>query len=469
MSGESSEAEESVARMIGDSFSGETSSEDDPPELEKEKFEFDPLFQTQIAALAMRDDAFMRSVGHLLDPDYFENIAEATIISIVRKHYEKYRTVPTGSVMPMLIRENIQNSIIRRDIAQLVVEQWKVLRDKKLSDREYVEDKIAEFARHQAVGNAIYKSVDLLQKKKFDRIEETVREAINVGKNVEGKTYEYFSEVTNRSEERYDKLSGKMPPTGITTGILRMDERLYHKGWGRKELASIMGGAKSGKTTALINFAKAASVHGHHVLYVTLEVSARIIAERLDACLTDTMVNDLNMKVKDVEAKVKAISSKAGRLDLVEYPSGSMSPNDLRDYLDRQKSKGIDYDLVVVDYADIMRPNFRTTDPIENMKTIYVDLRAIAFDYNVAMLTATQTNREGHKATVAKMEHVSEDFNKVRTVDLMISINRTADEAKRNEARLYFAASRNQETGFTLIIKQNLGMMKFVEAVIGEE
>ena len=85
------------------------------------------------------------------------------------------------------------------------------------------------------------------------------------------------------------------------------------------------------------------------------------------------------------------------------------------------------------------------------------------------MLTATQTNREGHKATVAKAEHVSEDFNKVRTVDLMISINKTEEEAKKGIARLYFAASRNQEDGFTIIIKQNLEMMKFVESVIGEE
>jgi replicative DNA helicase len=95
-----------------------------------------------------------------------------------------------------------------------------------------------------------------------------------------------------------------------------------------------------------------------------------------------------------------------------------------------------------------------------------VDLRAIAFEENVAMLTATQANREGHKAAVVKAEHVAEDFNKVRTVDLMISINKTEEEARDGIARLYFAASRNQESGFTIVVKQNLACMQFVTSVL---
>lgn len=113
-----------------------------------------------------------------------------------------------------------------------------------------------------------------------------------------------------------------------------------------------------------------------------------------------------------------------------------------------------------------MAPNHRTNDPIENSKTVYVDLRALGFKHNLAVLTATQTNREGYKATVAKAEHVSDDFNKVRTVDLMISINSTEEERLAGEARLYFAASRNQESGFTIHIKQDLARMKFIESIV---
>jgi replicative DNA helicase len=180
-------------------------------------------------------------------------------------------------------------------------------------------------------------------------------------------------------------------------------------------------------------------------------------------------MKDLTASVKSVEAKLEALKARAGRLDTAEYPSGTLSPSMLKALLETHRAKGRRYDMVVVDYADIMRPDDRTDNVIENSKTIGLGLRAIAFDFDCAVLTATQTNREGFKATVAKAEHVAEDFNKIRTADLVISINKTEEEAKKGEARLYFAASRNQESGFTIIIKQDLSRMKFVESVIAVE
>ena len=223
-------------------------------------------------------------------------------------------------------------------------------------------------------------------------------------------------------------------------------------------------GLISHNTTSLIGFAKSASIAGKNVLYVTLEVSARILSERLDANVSETLIAELGAKIYEVDGKVKSL--KHGELLVHEFASGTLSPNMLRSILERYRSHGKLFDLIVVDYADIMAPNFRTQDAIENSKTIYVDLRAIAFDFDAAVLTATQTNRTGHVATVAKAEHVSEDFNKVRTVDLMISINRTEEEARNGEARLYFAASRNQKSGFKVCIKQDLARMIFLLKVL---
>ena len=225
-------------------------------------------------------------------------------------------------------------------------------------------------------------------------------------------------------------------------------------------------GLVSHNTAAIINFAKNASMAGYNVLYVTLEVSAAIISERLDACLSDKMVNRLADEFPDVRKRIKEAAKRAGKLYINEFPSGSMTCAMLRRLLDRYRALGTQFDLIVVDYADIMAPNFRTKEVIENMKSIYIDLRAIAFDYNAAVLTATQTNREGAKSAVAKAEHVSEDFNKVRTVDLLISINKTEEEASRHEARLYFAASRNQESGFTVRIEQDMAKMQFIKRVL---
>ena len=222
-------------------------------------------------------------------------------------------------------------------------------------------------------------------------------------------------------------------------------------------------------TLAMVNFAANASKAGFNVLYCTLEVSARIISERLDAYVADTAVRDLENEIIAVRNKVESRSKTSGRLIIHEFASGSMSPRMLRTLIEKYRNRGVIFDLVVVDYADIMAPDYRTDNVIENSKEIYVGLRALAFEFDCAILTATQTNREGYKAQTAKAEHVAEDFNKIRTADLVISINATEEERQNGVARLYFAASRNQESGFTIRVKQDIRKMQFISGILGVE
>lgn len=480
------DAEKSVVAMIGKSFSGAAAAADLVPaaptasEETIEHFDFDAEFQTKVAAFAVRDDQFMRRCASLLRPEFFENVGEAILVEIALHHVQKYHSVPDSPTLNLEITDRMKSKRIRHDDAREVVIAKRALLTTSLSNREFVEERVARFAKHQAMGNAILKSVALREIGDFDKIEKMIKEAVSIGLNDHGDAYNYYERINARTEERLEMVSGKRAPQGITTGIPKMDDLLYHKGWGRKELATIMGGAKAGKSTALINFAKSASIAGKNVLYVTLEMSASIVSDRLDACISETLMKELTVHIHSVDHKIKAVAARAiGHLVIHEFPSGTLTSSQLRKLIERYKSPGrnpdgtirepIKFDLIVVDYADIMAPEYRTDNAIENSKSVYIDLRAIATEENVAMLTATQTNREGYKAAVAKAEHVAEDFNKVRTVDLMISINKTEEEAKRGEARLYFAASRNQESGFTITIKQNLAMMVFVESVLSVE
>jgi replicative DNA helicase len=461
--------EESVAAMVGAAYSGAaaaTAAGEEPDDFIANKFEFDDEFQSTIATLALRDSEFMRRASHLLKPEYFEQTGEAGVVELSLRYYERFKRVPDLSVFPTVIRDAIANARLRKDAAGEVVTAFKKLKDRSIADRDYVEEKVAEFARHQAVSQAILESVSLLEKKKFDKIEAAVKGAIEVGLNEADEGYDYFKEIESRTEERLDVASGKVAPRGISTGMLKIDEILYHKGWGRKELSLLMGGAKSGKTTAMITFAKCASLAGKNVLYITLEVAARIIAERLDATISQNLVKELGKNIHDIRTKVEALESRAGLLKIHEYPPGICTPNMIRSLLDRYKAKGVKFDLVVVDYLDIMAPNHRYNDPIENSKSIFVDMRGIAVQEDIALLSATQTNRDGFKSTVAKAEHVAEDFNKIRIADVVISINATEEERSKGEGRLYFAASRNQESGITVFIKQNLATMTFIEAIV---
>ena len=468
MSEEASVVEAGLAKTIGESFSGKTPS---APEHETEipKYEFDENFQLKILTLMLRDGMFLSRTSGLIKPQYFENRAQGCIANVILKYYEKYKTKPDIPTFTQLIKDDFDSKIIRNDEQELVKEELRKLNKSRVSDVDYIVDKVAEFARHQEVSQAVLESVGLIDSKQFDKILNKMKDAVNVGANDDHNAYDYFKEIASRSAERIDKEAGILPPKGITTGNAKIDDRLMHRGWGRKELSVIMGGAKSGKTTALVNFAKSASLVGFNVLYVTLEVSARIIGERLDAVLSDTMIAELSKKSHDVKKRIAELEKGSGKLIIHEFATGQLTPRALNRLIEKYKSAGITFDLVVVDYADLMAPNFHYNSTIENSKSIYVDLRGISFEHDCALLTATQTNREGFKAVVAKAEHVAEDFNKVRIADLLISINISDEERAKGEARLFFAVSRNQESGFTIVVRQNLAKMKFIESVLRVE
>lgn len=433
------------------------------------KFPFDSDFQKGVVTLALRDTAFMRRCAHLLFPSHFETIGEAGAVQIALRHFKKYGCAIDKPSLGITIKEALDSKVIGATEKTPTLEAIKVAFTSEIPSAAPLEAKLAEFARQQAVSYAILNSVDKLQKEDFKGIRDIMQKALDVGANEDGEAYDYFEEIETRTQERKDKIAGVTPPRGITSGFERFDNLLYHHGWGRKEMTVFMGSAKRGKSTALLGFAANASKAGYNVLYCTLEVSARIIAERLDAYISDVMVRDLENNTIDVRDKISARAVRSGKLKIHEFPSGSMTPNMLRTLIDKYRNRGTIFDLVVVDYADIMAPDFRTENVIENSKEVYIGLRAIASEFDCAMLTATQTNREGSKAQTAKMEHVAEDFNKIRTADLVISINSTEDERANGEARLYFAASRNQESGFTVKIKQDFKKMAFITDITGIE
>lgn len=469
-------AEEAVSDMVGKAFSGVASPTE--PESIGTFVEFDADFQTKVATHALRDLEFMRKVAHLIRPEYFENVGEAAWVNIAVRFYKETNQLPSRVIATELFKKDVAARIIRGDVREVAKTAFAAIFGSKadISNGAWMAEQVATFARHQAVSSAILQSVDLLQSKQFDKIEKTIKMATEVGINTDGDEYDYYEKIAERTTQRQQKKLGILPDTGITTGFLKMDELLYHRGWGKRELSVIMGGPKSGKTTFLLHCARAASLAGKNVLYVTLEVSAKIISDRLDAAFSDTLVRDLMDRMHDVEGKVRAYMPRAGALKIHEFPSGSFTPSQLGHLIERYKSpklfsdgsirEAIKFDMVVVDYADIMAPDNRVDEARENSKSVWLALRAIAFKEDVAMLSATQTNRDGMKSAVAKMEHVSDDINKVRTVDILISININEAERATGDARLHFAASRNQESGFCIFIKQNLAKMQFITSIV---
>ncbi len=432
-----------------------------------EVYDFSEDFQTKIVALTMRHLTFMKRTNGLVKPEYFENKAQACLIDMAMRHYDKYeRTLTDLAVLKEVLSQAIIDKRIPSALVPDVKTEIKKAYGSDIGDSDYYIDTVAKFARNRALTEAIMKSVDYLDKGDFDKIKELIDTATKVGTRLNAEAYDFYNEAEKRYQMRVDIAAGKVRPSGIPTGIREFDALLHHKGLGRKELTVFMAGAKRGKTLAIWDFAQRVAMQGFNVVGISLEVSKEIISDRLDANISGVPMAQLQKRMGEVYEKVKSYKERVGTFDMYEFPASTFKPSDLERIVEEYEGKGVPIDLLVVDYLDIMAPDRWMPDKIENSKTIWTGVRDIAKTYNLAVLSATQTNREGMKRTVADDTDVSEDINKIRIADLVISINATEDELAAGEARLFFAASRNQKGKMTVRVKNDLECQRFITEVL---
>lgn len=442
-------------------------------ESESAKYEFDEDFQRRIAALSIRDVNFNRRTEGLIKPDYFDDGLTGLLVALGQEHFLKYRTTPENSSWNEIIKDALRKRRVRSDQVSDVVGRLKAIRKADLSDGDYIVDKVADFAKVQAIQNGFLDAVERFESGDLTNAQQILEKAFAVGANEEHEEFDYWEDIERRTELRKEKAAGMLEATGVPSGINKIDQYLYHKGWGRKELSVFMGGPKKGKSMALGEFAMRASRQGYNALYVSLEVSTEIIMSRMDANVAGVAVGELEDHISDVDSKIKTAGDaiigggKVGKLKVTDFPSGTLKPSELKRLIEGYRSQGVTFDLICVDYADIMAPEHRTGSAIEDSKSIWLALRALAYEENAAVLTATQTNREGYTSSVAKAENVAEDFNKIRIADLVISINRDEEETRQGKARLHVAASRNQAGDITFNIEQDIEKMRFLTKVDG--
>lgn len=437
--------------------------------------DFDEDFQLKLVALQVRSDIFARRTEGLIKPEYFESRADAALASLAIAHFDRYKQAPKeASVLVAALKEAMKRGTIRDDMIDDVKDRIRTVFSPGMdvvSCVDFAVDQVSIFARHQAITAAMLQAFDHLEKHNTVKVQELLEKAFKVGARPDSAPYDYWAEAETRTEYRRAVKSGEIKPNGISTGIPAIDKLLFHRGWGIKELTVFMAGAKKGKSFTLWDFAKLASLQGKNVLGITLEVSKDVLSTRLDASVSDVPIDEIDGSIFTVLDAIRSARDRRlpGKFILHEYPSGTFRPMDLQNLIDQYKSDGVKFDVIVIDYLDIMAPNRWVNDPQENSRTIWVDCRGIAQTEEVAMLSATQTNREGHKSVTAKAEHAAEDFNKIRTADLVISINATEEEMAKGEARMFFAASRNQKGEFAVRIRRDLSRGHAIKEVIGFE
>jgi replicative DNA helicase len=427
---------------------------------------FDEDFKNKVLALHLRDNNFCERVDGLIQPSLFDSEIDKYILAITQAHYHKYRCTPSPVAVSHIFKADKTTNVVRKELHGPISSKFKELYKTDVSDRDFVIDTISDFARRQATINAVLRASEIIDTgENIETIMPLMQQALDVGASDLKAAYDYKEGIKQRTELRKARLKGEVAYNSVSTGYKDFDNALYQKGWGKGELSLYMAPSKGGKSIALVDHALRAAERGYNVLLVSLEVSAAIQQDRMDSNISGVRMDDLEIYIDKVDERVSKWSARAANLKLHEYPTGTFRVSDLRRLIKKYQANGVCFDLVCVDYADIMLSESKSIEGIDKSKQVLIDLRALAQTENVAILSATQTNREGAKVETIQAIHVAEDYNKIRIADLVISINAGEEERLANEARLYFAASRNQKS-VTITVKRDLSVMKHIKEIV---
>jgi replicative DNA helicase len=302
------------------------------------------------------------------------------------------------------------------------------------SDVDYIKETSLDFCRKQKLKEAMMKSVGLLQTCSFDEISKVINDALKLGsENNHG--YDFIVDF----EERY-KPKFRKP---VTTGWKEIDV-ITGGGLGKSELGVVVAPTGAGKSMALVHLGAQAIKEGKVVIHYTLELQDTVVACRYDSCITGYPLSDLTNFKEEI---FEQISELDGTLIVKEYPTKSASTNTIKSHLSRLIKRGIEPGIVIVDYADLLRPVVIRKEKRTELESIYEELRGLSKEYGCPVWTASQTNRSGLNMEVITMEQISEAFNKCFVADFICTLSRTIEDKQTNKAKMFIAKNRNGPDG----------------------
>ena len=366
------------------------------------------------------NEDFTRKALPFVKSDYFTNRTEKLLYEEVYTFVEKYKNLPTKETI--LIELNR-----RKDINDTELQSLKDLLNTLSNDEtdlQWLLDTTERFCKDRAVHNAVLTGIKILdgkdKQKQPEAIPSILSEALAVSfdNNI---GHDYIGDAENRFEWYHTKEKK-----------YKFDLSFFNKitkgGVPSKTLNVALAGTGVGKSLFMCHVAASMISQGKNVLYITLEMAEERIAERIDANLLDVTIDELyDMPKKYYDDKIKKMQSKVqGQLIIKEYPTASAHTGHFKNLIDELAlKKSFKPDIVFIDYLNICSSSRFKGGNISSyfyVKAIAEELRGLAVQYDVPIVSATQTTRSGYLSSDVGLEDTSESFGLPATADFMFAL-----------------------------------------------
>ena len=382
--------------------------------------------ETTILRNLLFNNEYCRKVLPFIKTEYFENIHEKVVFEEICKFIVAYDDLATKEV---LLIETEKRTDITEDTYKTICEYISALDDSS-ADKQWLIDTTEKWCRDRAIYLALMESIKIAdgqdEKKSRDSIPSILQDALAVGfdNNI---GHDYLKDY----EERYDSYHRKENKIPFD---LEYFNKVTKGGLPTKTLNIALAGTGVGKSLFMCHVASSVLLQGKNVLYITLEMAEERIAERIDANLLNVNIKDIQDLPKQMfESKVNTLAKKTqGTLIIKEYPTASAHSGHFKALLNELAlKKSFRPDIIFIDYLNICgssryKSNF-SVNSYSYVKAIAEELRGLAVEHNVPIVSATQTTRSGYGNSDVDLTDTSESFGLPATSDLMFALISTED------------------------------------------
>ena len=380
----------------------------------------------------IHNETYTRQVIPFIEPDYFEERTDRIVFEEVAKFLNEYDKTPTKEVLHIEVEKRLD---VTEDEYK-TIEQLISALDTEVSESKWLLDTTEEWCKSRAIYLALIKSIQIAdgqdEHKKPEAIPNILSDALAVGFD-QHVGHDYIGDSDDRFAY-YHRVENKIPFD------LEYLNKITSGGISDKTLNIALAGTGVGKSLFMCHHASSVLLQGKNVLYITMEMAEEKIAERIDANLLDTNIKDIQeLPEKIFNKKITNISKKTeGKLIVKEYPTASAHCGHFKSLLQELKlKKSFAPDIIFVDYLNICASSrYRSAVNVNSysyVKAIAEELRGLAVETSVPIVSATQTTRSGFTSSDPNLTDTSESFGLPATADLMFALVSTEDMEKLNQ------------------------------------
>ena len=378
------------------------------------------------------DEDYARRVIPFIKPEYYSDKNERVIFEEIGSFIDKYNSIPTQEALTI----ELDN---RKDVND---EEYKKIVDiigsfsKSEVDTQWLLDTTEKFCKDKAIYNAVLEGIGIIDGKDKERTPEAIPSILSEALAVSFDTnigHDYVED----GEERFDFYHKKEVKIAFDLDYFN---KITKGGLPQKTLNIALAGTGVGKSLFMCHVAASTLMQGKNVLYITMEMAEERIAERIDANLMNITMDDLHTLPKKMfETQLSKIQKKTnGKLIIKEYPTASAHVGHFRSLIKELALKrSFRPDIIFIDYLNICASSrFKGNANIGSyfyIKSIAEELRGLAVETNVPIMSATQTTRTGFTSTDIGLEDTSESFGLPATADLMFALIATEELEELNQ------------------------------------